>query len=53
MGLISRAIDKVVDPLPTWAKLILLALVVIGSVYCIARYGFWSFLLRTIFSPDL
>ncbi len=49
MGLISRALDR----LPKWAKLIFWALTVIGSVYCIARYGFWSFLLRVIFSPDL
>jgi hypothetical protein len=49
MGLISRAVDK----LPRWAKFIFAALTVVGSVYCIARYGFWSFLLRVIFSPDL
>jgi hypothetical protein len=47
MKWISKAIDK----LPTWAKLILMVLTVIGSVYCIARYGFWSFLLHAIFSP--
>ncbi len=47
MESISRAIDK----LPTWAKLILYVFTVLGSVYCIARYGFFSFLLRVIFSP--
>jgi hypothetical protein len=53
VGLISRAIDKIVAPLPTWTKMILLAFVVAGSVYLIARDGFISFLLRAIFSPDL
>ncbi len=47
MGLTSRAIDK----LPTWAKLILGILAVLGSVYYIANYGFFTFLLRMIFSP--
>ncbi len=46
-----KAIDKVIDKLPTWVKFILLVLTVLGSVYCISRYGFWSFLLRVIFSP--
>jgi hypothetical protein len=47
MGPISRAIDK----LPKWVKFILMVFTVLGSVYCIARYGFWSFLLHVIFSP--
>jgi hypothetical protein len=47
MGLISKAIDK----LPNWAKLIGLVLTVVGCVYCINKYGFFSFLLRVIFSP--
>ncbi len=47
MGLISRALDG----LPVWAKGILGFLVAIGSIYCIARDGFWSFLLRLIFTP--
>jgi hypothetical protein len=46
-----KAIDKVVDKLPTWVKFILIVLTVLLSVYCIAKYGFWSFLLRVIFSP--
>jgi len=29
----------------------LVSLTVLGSVYCIAHYGFWSFLLHVIFSP--
>lgn len=49
MGVIGKAIDR----LPPWAKLIFWGLTIIGSVYCIARYGFWSFLLRVIFSPNL
>ncbi len=51
MGLISRAIDKIVDPLPTWAKGILGLLVVIGFIYGIIHEGFW-FLLRVLFAPD-
>ena len=57
MGLISRAIDKVVDRLPRWAKFILAAifipLVILGSVQLIARDGLFTFLLQLIFSPDL
>ena len=51
MGLISRAIDKIVDPLPTWAKGILGLLVVIGFICGIIHEGFW-FLLRVLFAPD-
>jgi hypothetical protein len=47
MGSISRAIDK----LPKWAKLICAVFAVFGSVYYIAHYGFFSFLLRMIFTP--
>ena len=47
MELISRALDK----LPTWAKSILVVITIIGSVYCIARWGFLSFVLHVIFSP--
>jgi len=49
MGYISRSIDR----LPRWAKGIFWILTILGSVYCIARYGFWEYLLRVIFSPDL
>jgi hypothetical protein len=52
MGLIARAIDKIVDPLPTWAKGILGLLVVIGCIYGIIREGFW-FILKVIFSPEI
>jgi hypothetical protein len=51
MGLISRAIDKIVDPLPTWAKGILGLLIVIGFIYGIIHEGFW-FLLRVLFAPE-
>jgi hypothetical protein len=44
-------IESGVDRLPSWAKVIFYILVVIGSVYCIAREGFGSFLLHAIFSP--
>jgi hypothetical protein len=30
-----------------------MVLTVLGSVYYIAHYGFFTFLLRMIFSPDL
>jgi len=49
--MISTLISKAVDRLPKWAQRTFMAFAVIGSVYCIARYGFWSFLLRLIFSP--
>lgn len=45
MGLISRGVDK----LPSGAMLILIAVAVVGGVYCIAREGFFIFLLRLIF----
>jgi len=51
MGPISRAIDKLTDRLPRWAKLICGVFAVLGSVYYIAHYGFFTFLLRMIFSP--
>lgn len=47
MEWISRAIDK----LPTWGKVIFYGVTVLGSMYCIGRYGFFSFLLCVIFSP--
>jgi hypothetical protein len=49
MGVISRAIDR----LPTWAQEILTVMLVIASIYSIAHYGFFSFLMHLIFSPDL
>ena len=49
MGLISRGIDK----LPSWAQFILIVAGVVASVYCIAREGFFIFLLRMIFSPEI
>jgi hypothetical protein len=52
MGLMARAVDKIVDPLPKWAKWILGLLVAIGFIYGIAREGFW-FILKVIFSPEI
>jgi hypothetical protein len=46
-----EVLDKAFDKLPGWARVILVVLTVMGSVYCIARYGFSSFLLHAIFSP--
>ena len=51
MGPISRTISRTLDKLPGWVNLILLALVVLGSVYYIAHFGFFTFLLHMIFSP--
>jgi hypothetical protein len=51
MGPISRAISRGIDRLPRWAKLILMVLALVGNVYYMARYGFFSYLLRMIFSP--
>ena len=44
-------ISKTIDKLPPWAKLLGAVLAIVGSVYCIARYGLASFLLHVIFSP--
>ena len=52
MGLMSRAVDKIVDPLPVWAKWVLGLFVVIGFIYGIAREGPW-FILKVIFSPEI
>jgi hypothetical protein len=51
MGPISRFLDKQIDKLPRWAKVILMVLVVVGCVYYIAHFGFLTFLLKMIFSP--
>ena len=47
MEWMSRAVDK----LPKWAKLIFYVCTILGSVYCVAHYGFFSFLLKVILSP--
>jgi hypothetical protein len=51
MGSVYKALDKVVDKLPTSVKFVLIVLTVAGGGYCVWRYGFWSFLLHVIFSP--
>jgi hypothetical protein len=51
MGPISRAISRALDKLPRWANVILMVSAVLASVYYITHYGFFSFLLRMIFSP--
>lgn len=51
MGPISRAISRALDRLPRWANVILVVVVVIGSIYYIAHYGFFTFLLRMILTP--
>jgi type VI protein secretion system component VasF len=47
MEFISKAIDR----LPPWAKLIFWVFAIIAIVYSIAKYGFWTILLKAIFSP--
>ena len=49
--MISTALGKVVDKLPLWGKVIFYVLTLILSVYRIAHYGFFHFLLSVIFSP--
>ncbi len=49
MGVVSRAVNK----LPTWVRMLLLVLAVPVMFYEIVRYGFWTALLRLIFSPAL
>jgi hypothetical protein len=48
MGAISRAVDK----LPTWVQAVIGVVAVLMSVYSIAHYGFFSFLMHMIFSPN-
>ena len=52
MGLMSRAVDKIVDPLSKWAKWILGLLVAIGFIYGVVHEGFW-FIVKVIFSPEI
>jgi hypothetical protein len=49
MGVISRATDK----LPTWVQVVLMVVSIFVSMYYIAHYGLFSFLMRMIFSPDI
>ena len=49
--MISAALGKMVGRLPLWGNVIFYALAELGSVYCIAHYGFFHFLLRMILSP--
>jgi hypothetical protein len=46
-----RYFSEAIDKLPAWAKIVLGVLTLIASGYCIAHYGFWSFILHVIFSP--
>lgn len=47
MEFISKALDR----LPPWVKLIFWVFAVIAIVYSIEKYGFWTILLKAIFSP--
>jgi hypothetical protein len=48
---IMRRISSAIDKLPRWAKLIFYGFTILVSVYYIAQYGLFHFLLRVIFSP--
>jgi hypothetical protein len=48
MGVVLKAVDK----LPTWVQVILAVIAIAVSEYYIAHDGFFSFLVRMIFSPD-
>ena len=52
MGIISRALDKVIDPLPRWAKVLLGLAALALFIYGLMREG-PVFLLKAIFSPEL
>jgi hypothetical protein len=49
MGVLSRTFDR----LPTWAQVIFAVLAIVVSIYCIIEYGFFSFLLKALFSPEI
>lgn len=42
---------ELIDALPSWAKVIVIALGVVFFFYSVAHYGLGSTLLHTIFSP--
>jgi len=48
---IYKAFDKTFAKIPTWAKAIFFALTILGCAWYIARFGFFHFILRMIFSP--
>ena len=50
-SMISTALGKVFDKLPLWARVIWVAVTIVGSVYLIREYGLFHFILRVIFSP--
>ena len=51
LSMISTALGKLFDKLPVWGKVIWVAVTIVGSVYLIAEYGLFHFILRLIFSP--
>jgi hypothetical protein len=42
---------SIIDKLPKWLRVIIVLIAIPISIYCIAHYGFWSFVLHAIFSP--
>ena len=48
--MLSSALDKLWNKLPSWAQAALGVLAILFIVYGVARYGF-SFLLKVILSP--
>ena len=49
--MLSSLYGKLLDKLPVAGKAIVATLVIVGSVYCISRWGLADFLVRVIFSP--
>jgi energy-coupling factor transporter transmembrane protein EcfT len=46
-----KFMSKAIDRLPPWAKLLFWIFAVIVIAYSIAKEGFWTILLKAIFSP--
>ena len=57
MGLISRGLDRLFDRLPGWVQFVVailfLALAIPWSLHEMDREGFFHFVLRVIFSPEI
>ncbi len=49
MGMISKTLDR----LPPWVQVLLAIAAIPASIYGVVHYGFWSFVLRVIFSPAI
>ncbi len=52
MGIITRSLDKAIDRLPGWARVLFWLAVLAAAIYGVVREG-PIFLLKAIFSPEL